>query len=147
MIDLTLNWGLGSNVILILPVGIAFFALYFITFRFLITKYNLKTLGREDDFVDTEEITEEEKNATLSNKNYAYMAKKILENLGGAANIEAIGNCMTRLRVEVKDPSLLNLEKIKQMGVRGVVKLSDTSIQVIIGSEVRYIMDEINQII
>ena len=75
------------------------------------------------------------------------MAKKILENLGGTSNIETIGNCMTRLRVEVKNPSLLNLEKIKQMGVRGVVKLSDTRIQIIIGSEVRYIMNEINQII
>ncbi|MFR4977525.1 MAG: PTS transporter subunit EIIC [Butyricicoccus sp.] len=147
IIDLVLNWGLGSHVILIIPVGIVFFVLYFLTFRFLITRYNLKTLGREDDFVDTEEVTEEEKNATLSNKNYAYMAKKILENLGGASNIETIGNCMTRLRVEVKNPSLLNLEKIKQMGVRGVVKLSDTSIQIIIGSEVRYIMNEINQII
>lgn len=147
IIDLVLNWGPGSHVILIIPVGIVFFVLYFLTFRFLITRYNLKTLGREDDFVDTEEVTEEEKNATLSNKNYAYMAKKILENLGGTSNIETIGNCMTRLRVEVKNPSLLNLEKIKQMGVRGVVKLSDTSIQIIIGSEVRYIMNEINQII
>lgn len=147
IIDLILNWSLGSNTILIIPVGIAFFILYFITFRFLIIKFNLKTLGREDDFIDATEVTEEEKNATLSNKNYAYIAKKILENLGGAANIETIGNCMTRLRIEVKDPSILNLEKIKQMGVRGVIKLSDTSIQIIIGSEVRYIMNELNQII
>lgn len=108
---------------------------------------NLKTLGREDDFIDSEEITEEEKTATLSNKNYAYMAKKIVENLGGAGNIENIGKCMTRLRVETKDASLMNLDKIKQMGVKGVVTLSDTSVQIIIGSEVHQIMSEIEQII
>ncbi|WP_442872079.1 PTS transporter subunit EIIC [Agathobaculum sp. NTUH-O15-33] len=61
IIDMTLNWGLGSNVILMIPVGIVFFLLYFFTFRFLINKYDLKTLGREDDFIDSQEITEEEK--------------------------------------------------------------------------------------
>ena len=147
IIDLILNWGLGSNVILIIPVGIAFFALYYFTFRFLITKYDLKTLGREDDFIDSEEITEEEKTATLSNKNYAYMARKIVENLGGAGNIENIGKCMTRLRVETKDASRMNLEKIKQMGVKGVITMSDTSVQIIIGSEVHQIMAEIEQIL
>ena len=54
IIDLVLNWGLGGNVDPpIIPVGIAFFALYYFTFRFLIVKYNLKTLGREDDFIDS----------------------------------------------------------------------------------------------
>lgn len=147
IIDMILNWGLGSNVILMIPVGIVFFLLYFFTFRFLIKKFDLKTLGREDDFIDSVEVTEEEKNATLTNKNYAYMAKKIVENLGGAANIENIGKCMTRLRVETKDASLMNLEKIKQMGVKGVITLSDTSVQIIIGAEVHNIMSEIEQIL
>lgn len=147
VIDMTLNWGLGSNVILMIPVGIAFFLLYFFTFRFLITRFDLKTLGREDDFIDTLEITEDEKNATLTNKNYAYMAKKIVENLGGAGNIENIGKCMTRLRVETRDASLMNLEKIKQMGVKGVVSISDTSVQIIIGAEVHKIMAEIEPLI
>ena len=75
------------------------------------------------------------------------IAKKIVENLGGAANIENIGHCMTRLRVETKDASLMNLEKIKQMGVKGVITLSDTSVQIIIGSEVQQVMAEIEQII
>ncbi|WNX86670.1 PTS glucose/sucrose transporter subunit IIB [Agathobaculum sp. NTUH-O15-33] len=75
------------------------------------------------------------------------MAKKIVENLGGAGNIENIGKCMTRLRVETRDASLMNLDKIKQMGVKGVVTLSDTSIQIIIGSEVHNVMSEIEQII
>lgn len=54
---------------------------------------------------------------------------------------------MTRLRVETKDASLMNLEKIKQMGVKGVITLSDTSVQIIIGSEVQQVMAEIEQII
>lgn len=147
IIDMMLNWGLGGNVILLIPVGLVFFALYYLLFRFLIIKYDLKTLGREEEFIDSVEITEEEKNATLSNKNYAYMAKKIVENLGGAGNIENMGKCMARLRVETKDASLMNLDKIRQMGVKGVVTLSDTSIQIIIGSEVHNIMSEIEQIL
>lgn len=69
------------NIILIIPVGIVFFMLYFFTFCFLIQKFDLKTLGHED-------------------------------------------------------ASLMNLDKIKQMGVRGVTSLSDTSVQIIIGFEV-----------
>ena len=142
IIDLIMNWNLGSNVILIIPIGIVFFFLYFITFSFLIQRFNLKTPGREDEMIDSLEVTEEEQNAELATKNYAYLAKKILQNLGGAENIETHCRCMTRLRVEVKDKDLVNLDKIKQTGVAGVVTPSPTSIQVIIGREVGKVEEE-----
>lgn len=147
IIDLVLNWHLSTNPILIIPIGIAFFLLYYFTFSFLIKRNNLKTPGREDEMIESVDITEEEKSYKLETSNYGYLAKKIIENLGGADNIETIGNCVSRVRVEVHDASLMNLDKIKQTGVKGVITMSPTSVQIVIGSDVGKVMDEINKII
>ena len=147
IIDLVMNWNLGSNVILIIPIGIVFFALYYFTFTFLIKRFNLKTPGREDDVEVSEDVTDAELNATLNTKNYAYLAKKLLQCLGGAENIETEGRCMTRLRVDVHDPATVDIEKIKQTGVMGVVCPSPTSIQIIIGREVGQVEEEFSKLV
>ena len=146
-IDLVMNWNLGSNVILIIPIGIVFFVLYFVVFTFLINHFDLKTPGREDDVEVSEDVTNEELNATLNTKNYAYLAKKLLQCLGGAENIETEGRCMTRLRIEVYDADKVDIEKIKQTGVMGVVCPSPTSIQIIIGREVGQVEEEFGKLL
>ena len=75
------------------------------------------------------------------------MAKKILQNIGGKENVETAECCVTRLRLEIKDGSLVNEANIKKTGAKGIVRLSDTSIQIIIGTDVRKVMKEFNYLI
>lgn len=142
VIDYVLNYGLATNGWMIIPVGIAFFFIYYFGFKLMIVKGDLKTPGREDDFVIDEEITKEEMNIKLESSNYRYMAKKLLQNVGGKDNVEEVENCVTRLRLELKDGSLVNETNIKKTGAKGIVKLSDTSIQIIIGTEVNKVATE-----
>lgn len=147
IIDYVLNFGLSTNGWLIIPVGIVFFFIYYFGFKFMIEKFDLKTPGREDDFVIEEEVTEEEMNIKLESSNYQYMAKKLLQNVGGKENVEEAENCATRLRLELKDGTLVNETNIKKTGAKGIVKLSETSIQIIIGPEVSKVAKEFKEML
>lgn len=126
----------AANTWLIIPLGIAAFIVFYVVFRFAITKWDLKTPGRED------EDLEAEKAATLANNDYTAVAAKILEGLGGKANVTSIDNCITRLRLEVKDQALVDEKVIKSAGVKGVVRPGKNSVQVIIGTQVQFVADE-----
>src|SRR5699024_1564159 len=82
-----------------------------------------------------EEKDEEEYELELSHSKYEYMAKKILENVGGKENITDYENCMTRLRLDVEDMSRIDEEKIKQTGAHGVVKADDHNLQIVVGPQ------------
>ena len=75
------------------------------------------------------------------------MAKKILQNIGGSENVITASNCVTRLRLEINDISLVNEENIKKTGAKGVVKINDNNIQIIIGTEVVNVMKEFNELL
>ena len=113
--------------------------LYYVVFRFVITRFDLKTPGREDD--ETEEAK-----VTLSNNNYTEVAKIVLEGVGGPENVASIDNCITRLRLEVKDYTKVNEKVIKSAGVAGVIRPSKTSVQVIIGTQVQFVADEFKKL-
>ena len=125
---------------LIIPLGIAAFIVFYIVFYFAIKKWNLKTPGREDDDVEAE------KKAVLSNNDYTAVAKTILEGCGGKDNIASIDNCITRLRLEVKDITQVDDKKIKSAGVAGVMKPGKNSVQVIIGTKVQFVADEFSKL-
>ena len=101
---------------MILPLGIAAFLVFYVVFRFAIVKFDLKTPGREDD-----DDLEAEKSAVLANNNYTEVASVILEGLGGKENVKSLENCITRLRLEIKDQSVVDEKKIKSAGVAGVI--------------------------
>ena len=82
---------------MILPLGLAAFVVFYVVFRFAIVKFDLKTPGREDDDVEAE------KKAVLSNSDFAQVAAIVLEGLGGKSNVVSLDNCITRLRLEIKD--------------------------------------------
>ncbi|NLK27107.1 MAG: PTS transporter subunit EIIC [Clostridiales bacterium] len=132
---------MAQNPWLLLPIGIAFAAIYYVVFRFAIVKLNLKTPGREDD-----EYGEEEMKATLSNDNYSEVAATIMAGLGGKDNIASIDNCITRLRLEVKDYTAVDEKKIKSAGVAGVLRPSKTSVQVIVGTQVQHVAEELKKL-
>ena len=126
----------ANNTLLIIPLGIAAFVVYYLVFRFAITKWDLKTPGREDD----DEVTD--KAAVLANNDYTAVAATVLEGLGGKENIVSLDNCITRLRMEIKDYTLVDEKKIKSAGVSGVIRPSKTSVQVIVGTKVQFVADE-----
>lgn len=145
IIDYILGFNIAGNPLLIIPVGIVFFFLYYFTFYYMIIKMNIETLGREEEREFTEEVTEEEKEISLESSNYEFLAKKLLQSFGGAENIEDAYNCVTRLRVIVKDSKAVDEEKIKQTGISGIVKPTDTNYQIIIGPEVTSVMNAFNK--
>lgn len=146
IVDYLINFRIATNAILIIPVGVVFFLLYYFTFYFLITKRNIPTLGREEENEFTEDVQDaKESNLSLKSKNYEYMAKKLLQALGGKENIEDAFSCNTRLRVQVKDPSVVDEMRIKQTGVSGIVKPTPNNYQIIIGLEVTYVMGELSK--
>ena len=124
--------------------GIVFFILYFVIFDFAIRKFNLKTPGREDDDADADE--REISVGVSSNKSYADKAILLLPLLGGAENIVDIDNCATRLRLEVKDNSIINDAEIKR-NFPGVLKPGKTSVQVIVGTDVQFLADEFKKLV
>ena len=100
---------------------------------------NLKTPGREDD-------DENEMKIELANNDFTAMAKIILEGLGGKENVTSVDNCITRLRLEIKDYTMVDEKKIKSAGVSGVIRPSKTSVQVVIGPKVQFVADEFKKL-
>lgn len=71
--------------------------------------------------------------------------KLIYEAIGGNDNIEVIDHCATRLRLTLKDTSVVDQDKIKQSGALGNKVISDKNIQIIIGTDVQFTADELMQ--
>jgi len=84
--------------------------------------------------------------AVLANGDFTEVAKIILEGLGGKENVSSVDNCITRLRVEVKDYTAVDEKKIKSAGVAGIIRPSKTSVQVVIGPKVQFVADEVNRL-
>ncbi len=110
-------------------------------FRFVIVKFDLKTPGREDDDLTVETTVQ------LANDNFTEVAALIMEGLGGKDNVTAVDNCITRLRLEIKDYTKIDEKKIKSAGVAGVIRPSKTSVQVIVGTKVQFVADEFKKLL
>ena len=130
----------AQNTWMILPLGIAAFIVFYVVFRFAIVKFDLKTPGREDD------DQEAEKQVQLSNDNFTEVASIILEGIGGKENVTSIDNCITRLRLEIKDYTKVDEKKIKSAGVAGVIRPGKNSVQVIVGTKVQFVADEFKKL-
>src|SRR5699024_3039422 len=142
VIDYALNLGIAEKGLFILTIGLAFGVLYYFTFYILITKMNIPVIGREKDEEFGAESDESEQELELSHSKYEYMAKKVLENVGGRGNVTDYENCMTRLRLVVDDMEQVNEENIKQTGAHGVVKVDDHHVQIIVGPQANSVMNE-----
>jgi PTS system N-acetylglucosamine-specific IIB component, Glc family (TC 4.A.1.1.2)/PTS system N-acetylglucosamine-specific IIC component, Glc family (TC 4.A.1.1.2) len=130
---------MAENPIMLIPIGLVFAVIYYVTFRFAITKFNLKTPGREDD--DAEEL-----NVKLANNDYTQVAAVILKGVGGKENVVSIDNCVTRLRLEIKDQAAVDEKVIKSAGVSGIIRPGKTSVQVVVGTQVQFVADEFKKL-
>ncbi|KOR13725.1 PTS glucose transporter subunit IICBA [Staphylococcus carnosus] len=118
---------------LVIPVGLVYAAIYYIIFRFLIVKFNFKTPGREDKEVKSSNVAASE------------LPFKVLDAMGGKANIKHLDACITRLRVEVRDKGLVDVEKLKQLGASGVLEVGN-NMQAIFGPKSDQIKHDMQQI-
>ncbi|WP_445480247.1 N-acetylglucosamine-specific PTS transporter subunit IIBC [Lysinibacillus irui] len=139
LIDYLLNLGLADKPLLLIPLGLGFGAIYFVVFYFLIKKLDLKTPGREDD--DEEEG---EADASISD-DVDLRAYYTIEALGGEENIKQIDYCTTRLRMSVQDANMVDEKTLKQTGARGVMRISKTNVQVIIGTSVEFLAEAMKE--
>lgn len=121
--------------------GLVFFVLYYLIFNFAIKKFNLRTPGREED-----ENENYENIFTSKNSSYIDKAKLLLPLLGGADNIIDVDNCITRLRLEVKDNGIIDEAEIKK-NFPGVLKPGKTSVQIIVGTDVQLLADELTKLL
>jgi len=130
---------MAQNPWMIIPIGLVFAVVYYVVFRFMITKFDLKTPGREEDDLDD--------NAVLDSNDFAGIAATILEGLGGKGNIKSLDNCVTRLRIEINDYTIVNDKVIKSAGIAGIIRPSKNAIQIVVGTKVQFVADEVKKLI
>ena len=129
--------GLSTKWYLVPVVAAIWFAVYYGIFRFAITRFNLKTPGR-----DIETNSAFEKAVTGVTGKSGYNVPAILAALGGAENIVSLDNCITRLRLSVNDMSKVDSAALKANRAIGVVQLNQHNLQVVIGPQVQSVKDE-----
>ncbi len=125
LFDYVLGYNRATHPLLLLPIGLAYFGIYYGLFRYFISKFDLKTPGRElNDAVTTPDT------ALLAPGN---RARALVAALGGAANLSSVDACTTRLRLVVVSPQRVDEAALKSLGARGTVRPSAKELQVILG--------------
>ena len=125
-----------TNWPMLLVMGIAVSVIYYFLFTFLIKKLNLRTPGRE-----VENIAEKAAPSVVAS-NAADDVVSLINGLGGKSNIDSLENCFTRLRVVVKDETLINetlINKVKNSGI----KRSGKDLQIILGMQVAAVRGQV----
>lgn len=118
---------------MLIPQGLVFFAIYYVVFRFVITKFNLMTPGRELAVAGSEEDGQDLNVSSGKDQDVSALARQYIAAIGGSDNLTGIDACITRLRLSVKDSSLVNEGLAKRLGASGVIRLNKTSVQIIVG--------------
>lgn len=132
LFDYVINYGIATKPLLLLPVGMVYFAVYYALFVFFINKFDLKTPGREDAAVAMAEV-----------EAGTGRARAFIDALGGVANLKSVDACTTRLRLQVASNDKVNEAALKALGSRGLIKPAAGSVQVVLGPEADLIADEI----
>ena len=139
---LSLSIPIANQPLMLLLQGLVFGVIYYFLFRYLIVKFDLKTPGRGEE---SDEENEETVQHSSSYK-FSILATNIYEGLGGNSNVVSVDYCATRLRVEVNNLDNVDQQKIKATGVPGINVIGPQSIQVIVGTSVQFVADEIEKI-
>ena len=131
LFDYVLNYGLATRPLLLLPVGAAYFVIYFATFSWCIRRFDLATPGREPAAEAAKVVLADERGAAF------------VTALGGSANLKSIDACTTRLRLGLADPKAIDEPALKSLGARGIVRPGGDSVQVVLGPIADQIAGEI----
>ena len=134
LLDYVLNAGKATRPLLLLPIGLAYAAIYYGAFRLAIRRWNLATPGREADGGGGDAAAM----VADGDRGAAFVAA-----LGGAANLMTVGACTTRLRLVLADTAAADDARLKALGARGVLRPSPTTLQVVLGPIADQVADEI----
>ncbi|QRO01782.1 PTS transporter subunit EIIC [Archangium violaceum] len=142
LFDYVLNYGKATHPILLLPVGAVYGGVYYGVFRYCIARFNLKTIGREDETAASADVASSGSgiSAPALARGAAY-----LKALGGNANVQAVDACTTRLRLTVADNNRVDEAALKALGARGVIRPAAGSVQVIIGPLADQVAGEVRE--
>ncbi|WP_375318130.1 PTS transporter subunit EIIC [Spiroplasma endosymbiont of Virgichneumon dumeticola] len=131
-----------ANPLWVFPLAIAAFGTYFGTFTLLINKFNIMTPGRNDDEVKTQLANTKLK----GNAKYDLLATEIISAIG-VDNIRELGNCTTRLRMDLLDNTKIDEQRIKAAGAYNIIKLNTHATQIVIGNDVEHVADRMKDLI
>jgi PTS system N-acetylglucosamine-specific IIC component len=133
LFDYVLNFGLATRPLLLLPVGAAYFLIYYVTFSWCIRRFNLATPGREPA-------------AEVAVPGYAPMGERgqrFVAALGGPSNLKSVDACTTRLRLSLADPAAIDESALRSLGARGIVRPGGDALQVVLGPIADQVVEEI----
>lgn len=137
---LSLRVPIANQPYMLLVLGLVMAVVYYFTFDFVIKKFNMMTPGREEVGEG-----EEEPDLSSADEKFAFLASCIYQGLGND-NLKTVDNCTTRLRLTVENSDLVDQAAIKATGVPGVRVLDKKNVQVIVGTEVQFVADELKKI-
>ena len=124
--------GFQTHYLAVVMVGVPMAIIYYVVFRFVIRKFDVKTPGRTETSTSSEGLSDQS------------IADIILVAVGGKANIASNGACITRLRLQVHDMTLVDKDALASLGSKGVVYVGKTGIQVIFGAKAQFISNAID---
>lgn len=125
LLDYLLSFNKATRPLLLIPVGLAYGAVYYGLFRFFILRFDLKTPGREP--------VEEAAVLAAAQPSAGGRGADFVLALGGTANLVSVDACTTRLRLILADPTAVDEPRLKALGARGLVRPSDKALQVVLG--------------
>ncbi|HUP28610.1 MAG TPA: N-acetylglucosamine-specific PTS transporter subunit IIBC [Usitatibacter sp.] len=126
LFDYVLNFNKATHPWYLLPVGAAYFALYYFLFRYCIARFNLRTPGREREVAPNAAVP-------AANASDREVALAYIGALGGAANLVSVDACTTRLRLELANREAANDAALRALGARGTVRVGVSGLQVVVG--------------
>jgi PTS system N-acetylglucosamine-specific IIC component len=130
----------AKNIPLLIVMGVVFFVVYYLLFRFAITRWNMRTPGREPE---AEFEAEEEANIGAGNDAVTSVTasvradsktEQVIAAFGGRENLVNVDACITRLRMEVADKSKVDQARLRSLGAAGVVEVGN-SVQAVFGTD------------
>ncbi len=142
-----------TNWLLVIPVGIVWFFLYYFTFKIIIKRFRIGTPGHLEDTLGTDNETPADSEldkvpAMVGGESAATPlqreALKVMAALGGAENLDDVDACITRLRVSVKDPSKVDKDTLRKLGAAGVFEVSG-GVQAVFGAKAILYKNAINE--
>ncbi|MFQ1042494.1 N-acetylglucosamine-specific PTS transporter subunit IIBC [Gilliamella sp. CG16] len=149
LIDMLLQSGnpLAVHWYMLILQGLVFFVVYYVAFRFIIVKFNLKTPGREDEDSAAQSSTTDTAKPAQTTADTTALAEQYLAIVGGKENLTNIDSCITRLRLSVKDSDLVDEAAAKALGAMAVIKLGKTGVQIVVGQQAEKIADQMKKLV